>query len=1067
MSFAIRIKNLNKQFGNITALNDMSADIPASCVVSIVGPDSSGKTTLMRLLAGLMQPTHGLIEIFGKNRRQITNLDNFIGYMPQKFGLYEDLSVMDNLNLHAELKHIPLEERHDIFNTLLKFTSLMPFTSRLTGRLSGGMKQKLGLACALLGSPKLLLLDEPGVGVDPISRRELWNMVQQLSTDGMSILWATAYMDEAAQSAHVLMLSDGELLYNGKPDEWIASIANRTFFDNPPRNAPAMWARESLVKWTEDKRTLDALVQGSKVRILFSEDVDIPKDLSPAKPCLEDAYMNIVGGIDKKPSVYHTFSFFPSQADSLSGQMHNNIERFHLPNPPAKGFNPFANLKYPHFFKQRLKKILMRGLGGNHFPRKNREKVLCVCPDSFVSSQAEEITNSVPVVEAQGLYKYFGDFAATHDVNFTVSRGQIFGLLGPNGAGKSTTFRMLCGLLQPSAGKCLINGINMQENPEKARSSLGYMAQNFSLYGDLTVWQNICFIARMYNIDSEIFEKRSSDLIKNLDLEKFKNVSTSTLSLGQKQRLSLLCATLHAPKVLFLDEPTSGVDPRTRREFWKHIQALTQQGVAVIVTTHFMEEAEYCDEIVLISHGKIIAQGCPDEIKQSQKNSKNPDPSLEDAFIAYLEQDEKKLIEKAEIIQNDNTLQNNLISKKDTKAKIIHGDKAKKTPAYGNKFINNKKLYVNKWWRVVFALVYKESKQIIRDPSSYLIAFILPFIFLMFFGFAISFDTGIMKLAVLAESQGKYSQSLILDIAQSPNFNMQVIYNRKHGEYLLIEQKAHAIFVIPEDFDKKIELNQEVKIQLIIDATEPNNAKQVEIYTESIINQWFTRIKHDQGVEVKSPIIAQMNVWYNNTANSRWALIPGSITVIMTMIGTLLTSLVITREWERGSMEMLFASPISRMQIFISKFIPYYVLAMFSMGLCTLAGVYIFGVPYRGSIFALFILSTAFLLPALGQGFLISSTFKSQFPAAMLGFITGLLPALILSGLLFDIQSMPLVLQYITLLVPARYFLVALQTAFLTGDLWEMYLPAIAYMSILGFLFLYKAYSNLTKNLDE
>lgn len=982
MAVSVQVENICKNFGNTCALNNLSASIPSSCVVTLVGPDSAGKTTFLRLLAGLMSPTKGKIEILSLDRQDKKNDFSFISYMPQKFGLYEDLSVLENLNLYADIKNVHKEKRKKEFDRLLSFTSLAPFTSRLAGKLSGGMKQKLGLACALLGDPKLLLLDEPGVGVDPISRRELWDMVQELSQN-ISVIWATAYMDEAEKSDYVLMLSEGKLLYEGRPQEWIKELKNRTYYDLYSKNKMKgvnlnTWIKQTVDTWIKHEDTLDVLVQGSKIRILFKEYASIPSGLVQAKANLEDAYMDCIGGIDKNPSIY----LHPA---------------FDMTNNTTDSEESFA-------------------------------------------------------VKADTLTKMYGSFAAAKDISFSVSKGEIFGLLGPNGAGKSTTFKMLCGLSSPSSGFCSIHNISVTREPEKARSSLGYMAQKFSLYGDLTVQQNIDFIAHLYTIEAKISAQRAELLLKALDLEKYKNSPTHALPLGYKQRLSLLCATLHNPKVLFLDEPTSGVDTRTRREFWKHIQALTTRNVAVIVTTHFMEEAEYCDEIVLISQGRIIAKGAPDDIKRAKTSKSLQDPTLEDAFIAYLEEEESG--------ENTRDKQSLVVSTPQEKEEQENKDKA-----HTHDFLSTNTYLL--WWSMLFALIKKEGKQVLRDPSSYIVAFILPFIFLLFFGYAISLDTGIIKLSVLSEEQGEYSQSLILELYQSPNFNIEVLSHREEAYSLINQGKSSALLVLSEDFEKNILRQEPIPLQLIIDATEPNNAQQVELFTQSIVTSWFNRIKNDNLIHIQSPLNVESITWYNNTANSRWALVPGSITVIMTMIGTLLTSLVITREWERGTMEMLFASPVSRAQIFISKFIPYYLLAMLSLFLCTFAGVYLFEVPFRGSILALLLLSTAFLLPALGQGLLISSVFKSQFPAAMLGFLTGLLPALILSGLLFDINSMSPFIRWVTNLIPAKYFLVVSQTAFLTGDIWELYIPAICYMSCLGMLFLLLAYRNIKKNLDE
>lgn len=566
---AVVLRGVSKYFGNDPpALAGLDAELPAGAITGVVGPDAAGKTTLMRLLAGLLLPTSGEALVLGEPATASGGGSRpFVGYMPQKFGLYEDLSVLDNLKLHARLRDVTGPERDALFERLLTFTDLRRFTARLAGRLSGGMKQKLGLACALIGTPKVLLLDEPGVGVDPQSRRELWNMVTELAGDGMTVVWSTAYMDEAERCAWVLMLDQGRLLRAGEPSDFLDRVRGRTFLLRPEEHeeqAEQDWARRQWHNWTADPRTADVLVQGSALRVLMRADaypdgLEKEKGLAPAAPRLEDAYMDAVGGIDKSPSPFAAF-----------------------PDVPGKG-------------------------------------------------------SSAPVIEARGLTKQFGAFTAADNVSFAVPPGQIFGLLGPNGAGKSTTFRMLCGLSRPTRGECAVAGINLLRCPGKGRARLGYMAQKFSLYGDLTVAQNIRLFGELYDIPRRLADERAFTLAQALNLEPFLHVQTQNLPLGQKQRLALLCATLHGPQALFLDEPTSGVDPRTRREFWKHINALTRIGVAVLVTTHFMEEAEYCDHIALIYRGTVIATGTPDSLKTSFRGPDLPDPTLEDAFIACIE----------------------------------------------------------------------------------------------------------------------------------------------------------------------------------------------------------------------------------------------------------------------------------------------------------------------------------------------------------------------------------------------------------------------------------------------
>lgn len=498
MSNTVEIKKITKTFGKITAVDDLSLNIEKGKITGLIGADASGKTTLIRLIIGLMAPDSGEIITLGLSPiTQKAELNPRIGYMPQKFGLYEDLTVIENLNLYADLKNVP----HD-FEKLLKFTDLERFQDRLAGALSGGMKQKLGLACALLGEPEFLVLDEPSVGVDPISRRELMKMVRESMTENMTVLWSTAYLDEAQSFDEAVVLHTGKVIFNGKPQE-----------------------------------------------------------LSDTPQGFEEKVIELMGGYKQEESLI------------------------------AKNFE---------------------------------------LPESELEC----------TVQAEDLVKKYGDFYAVKNNSFCINKGEIFGLLGPNGAGKSTSFKMMCGLATPTSGTAKIMGIDIKDNPSKARSYLGYMAQKFSLYGNLSVKQNLEFFAGVYGIGLKQRQERIPEMIGVFGLEQFLNQDASELPLGYKQRLSLACAVIHNPPILFLDEPTSGVDVITRKEFWNHITSLAKKGVTVLVTTHFMDEAEYCDRISLFYKGQTIAIGTPQELKDKAGAA-----NMEDTFI--------KLIEESDANQNN------------------------------------------------------------------------------------------------------------------------------------------------------------------------------------------------------------------------------------------------------------------------------------------------------------------------------------------------------------------------------------------------------------------------------
>jgi len=491
---AVEIKNLIKTFGNIRAIDNLTLNIKKGGITGLIGADGAGKTTLLRMIIGLLPQNSGEIFTLGLNpNTQKENLIKKTGYMPQKFGLYEDLTVIENLKLYADLKGVPYN-----FDRMLEFTALKPFQNRLAGALSGGMKQKLGLACTLLGNPEFLLLDEPSVGVDPISRRDLMKMVREMITPDTTVLWSTAYLDEAHSFDTAVVLDKGKCIYEGNPHDLAADSAE-----------------------------------------------------------FEEKVIELMGGYKKEKSLI-------AQNYKIKD---NDVE----------------------------------------FP-----------------------------VVADNLEKQYGNFYAVRNNSFKIKRGEIFGLLGPNGAGKSTSFKMMCGLSRPTGGTAKIAGIDIKKDPSHARAKLGYMAQKFSLYGSLTVRENLEFFASVYGINFSDRKKRVDEIIEVFGFSKIQNMKAEDLPLGFKQRLSFAAALIHEPQILFLDEPTSGVDVIARRDFWNHITSLAKKGVTILVTTHFMDEAEFCDRISLFYKGQTIAVGTPDELKQKANAN-----SMEDTFITLIKESEK------------------------------------------------------------------------------------------------------------------------------------------------------------------------------------------------------------------------------------------------------------------------------------------------------------------------------------------------------------------------------------------------------------------------------------------
>ncbi|MBQ4645979.1 MAG: ABC transporter ATP-binding protein [Candidatus Gastranaerophilales bacterium] len=485
----IEIKNLEKKFDETLALSNINLNLKKGEIIALLGADGAGKSTLLRLIVGLLCADFGEIITLGFNpKKEKEKIVEITGYMPQKFGLYEDLTVIENLNLYSNLKKNKID-----FEKLLDFTKLKPFKNRLAKDLSGGMKQKLGLACALLGEPELLILDEPSVGVDPLSRLELLELIKKTIGKNTSVIWSSSYLDEAFNFNSCIILDKGKVIFSGKT-----------------------------------------------------------KTLGNNYETFEKEVIKLMGGYKK-----------------IESQVAKN---YHIK---------------------------------NH--------------------------NEDCVVVAKDLSKKFGDFWAVKNNSFCIKKGEIFGLLGPNGAGKSTTFQMMCALLKPSGGKGYIMGVDVEKKPTLARSYIGYMAQKFSLYQRLSVYDNLDFFAGAYGLFGKDKKEKIERMINVFELEKYRNTQTSLLPLGFKQRLSLSCALIHEPPILFLDEPTSGVDAIQRKEFWNHINALSNIGVSVLVTTHFMDEAKFCNNISLFYNGEIIALDKPEKlIKNAQAKDMN------EAFIKLI-----------------------------------------------------------------------------------------------------------------------------------------------------------------------------------------------------------------------------------------------------------------------------------------------------------------------------------------------------------------------------------------------------------------------------------------------
>jgi ABC-2 type transport system ATP-binding protein len=547
---AILAEHLTRSFGSLPAVADLSLCVNKGEIFGLVGPDGAGKTTTLRMLAGLLDPSGGRIRVAGCDLPdQSVGVKSHLAYMSQRFGLYPDLTVNENINFYADLYGMNRRARGERLEELLDFSNMRPFRRRLAGNLSGGMKQKLQLICALIHTPEVLLLDEPTNGVDPVSRRDFWRILYRMLKGGVAILVTTAYLDEAERCNRIGLMDRGRLLVQGSPETVRQSLPMKLLAvtcENP-RNA-SRFLRRGLTDAVSVNLFGDSIhivcqtpdPTGRQARdILKKENISI-HEIRPISPSLEDVFVNTITA---------------TQGDDRS---------------PAKETDA------PH------------------------------TPDRVPAAEA---------VRVEALTRRFGDFIAVDRLDLSVTTGEIFGFLGPNGAGKSTTIRMLCGLLSPSDGGGRVAGCDIVSQAEAIKQRIGYMSQKFSLYDDLTVAENINFYGGIYGLGGRRLAERRAWAVQMAGLEGRENQATRLLAGGWKQRLALACAILHRPPVVFLDEPTSGVDPLSRRRFWDLIYDMAGRGRTVFITTHYMEEAEYCDRVAMIYRGRMIALGTPRELK--------------------------------------------------------------------------------------------------------------------------------------------------------------------------------------------------------------------------------------------------------------------------------------------------------------------------------------------------------------------------------------------------------------------------------------------------------------------
>jgi ABC-2 type transport system permease protein len=1047
----------------VRAVDGVSLDLAPGTINGLLGPDGAGKTTLLRLAAGLLLPDAGSLTVLGRDTvAEAQAVQSAIGYMPQRFGLYEDLSVAENLSLYADLHGVSAAQKAERWPALMRMTGLAPFLDRLAGRLSGGMKQKLGLACTLVRSPRLLLLDEPTVGVDPLSRRELWNIVFSLVRGhGITVLVSTAYLDEAEHCDRVAIMHHGRLVGDGAPGDFTRPLAGRTWFVTP-----TMRARAAQNLLDAAPGVTDAVLHAGGVRLLTGtpeaaraltdcgllagegQEAGTVGRLTPRKPGFEDGFLALFAA---------------------------------LPQEPSTGEEPAPAVSAPH----------ETFVAASAPPEPG-------CPSqTLAASPVPDASDAPPVIEVRDLERRFGSFMAVKGASFDVRRGEIFGLLGPNGAGKSTIFRMLCGLLPPTGGSLRVAGVDLRRAPAAARRRVGYVAQKFSLYGQLSVIENLRFFASAYGLTGAARESRIAWALRDFDLADAADAQSGELSLGYRQRLAMACALMHEPDILFLDEATSGVDPLARREFWRRITALAESGVTVIVTTHFLDEAEYCDRMAILVGGEVLALGSPAEIRalapaadqktdqprlgmhmdggqQDAPSYASGPATIERAFIALAERHRANAPGTAEPPSAPGTPSLSGIpgSGPTTPAALAAQTQDARPAAFPALLLRMR------------GLLRKESLQVVRDPSAIAIALIMPVVLLLLFGYGISLDARDVPVAIVADDLGPEAMEFAARLLLADTFRPRVVTGMRQAEEDLRAGRVDAIVHLQSDFARRLSDATAgasastarpdgappagdagtVPVQLIVNGVDPNNARTVSGYVTTVWQSWLSGRVAAAGQAPAVRLVPRM--WFNPASDSRYFLVPGLMVLIMTLTGALLTAMVMAREWERGTMEALLVTPVRMGELLTGKLLPYFVLGMGGMVLTVIMALYLFGVPLRGSLAVLAGAASLFLTAALGMGLFISVLARNQFIAGQAALLATFLPALFLSGFIFDLESTPAFVQVVSYIIAARYFATLLKTIFLAGDVWEVIVPNALALAALAAFFLTVARLRCRKRLD-
>jgi len=897
---AARMRSVSHAFKKTRALDDVTLDFPAGRMIGLIGPDGVGKSTLLSLIAGARKVQQGEVEALGADMRDARRRGEVgprIAYMPQGLGknLYPTLSVFENVDFFGRLFGHARRERERRIHELLEATGLDPFPDRPAGKLSGGMKQKLGLCCALIHDPDLLILDEPTTGVDPLARRQFWDLIDGIRQDrpGMGVIVATAYMDEASGFDWLVAMDGGRVLATGTP----AELRQRT-----------------------------------------------------GTSSLDDAFIALM----------------PEEKRSL----HRKVE---IPPRPEDGDGDAA-------------------------------------------------------IEAEGLTIRFGDFTAVDNVSFRIPKGEIFGFLGSNGCGKTTTMKMLTGLLPASEGTARLFGREVNPRDIDTRRRVGYMSQSFSLYTELTVRQNLDMHARLFQLPAKDIPGRIEEMAKRFDLVDVMDALPDSLPLGVTQRLSLAVAMIHAPEMLILDEPTSGVDPIARDALWQSFVDLSRKdGVTIFISTHFMNEAERCDRISLMHAGKVLVSDTPAGIVEKRGSA-----DLEEAFVSYLE----------EAIAD---------GEGDQPAKREAGPPASEmvraiTGHYGEavrrRFLDPRR---------IGSYARREALELRRDPIRASFAFIGSLILLFVLGYGISMDVENLPFAVLDHDQTTISRDYTLDIAGSRYFTERPpIADPADLDRRMRNGELSLAIEIPPGFAREVSAGRAVGIGGWIDGAMPSRAETAQGYVEGLHAHWLMRQAREAygDRELAGDFSLETRFRYNPNVESLIAMVPAVIGLVLLFIPTMLATLSIVREKDLGSIVNLYVTPVSRLEFLLGKQIPYVGLAMLNFVTLTAFAVLVQGVPFSGSFLAYALGGLLYAVAATGLGLFISSFMNSQIAAIFLTTIVSMLLAVQYSGMIDPVASMEGSAAVIGAINPASHFITISRGAFSKAlgieDLTSSFLPLLA-----------------------